>query len=124
LLQSQTELLELARRAAPGSRERSRGFRSSFLTGYAWRIGQRLAEVSREVDDAVAADERSAGNLPALADRASMVDEVFDAAFRPRSRPVRRLDSEGAASGAAAADRASLDRSALGDARGQLGRAG
>jgi hypothetical protein len=124
LLQSQTELLELARRAPPGSRQRSRGFRSSVLTGYAWRIGERLAAVSREVDDAVAHDARSSGTLPVLAARASMVDDVFDAAFRPRSRSVRQVDPHGLASGAAAADRASLGRATLGDLSGELGRAG
>jgi hypothetical protein len=124
LLQSQTELLDLARRSPPGSRQRSRGFRSSFLTGYAWRIAERLAAVSREVDDDVAAAPGAADSLPALADRASMVDEVFDAAFRPRTRPVRQVDPVGVASGAAAADRASLDRSCVGGQRGRLGAAG
>jgi hypothetical protein len=124
LLQSQTELLELARRAPPGSPQRSRGFRSSFLTGYAWRIGQRLTAVSQSVEGDAENEAASSDSLPVLADRVALVDEVFEAAFRPRVRPVRQVDVAGAASGAAAADRASLDRSTLGGRPGELGRAG
>jgi hypothetical protein len=113
LVQAQTAMAAAARSAPPGSRARSRGFRSSFLQSYASRIGQRLDEVNEAVvaeseADAAAGHRRSI--LPVLASREEAVDEALDDLFGSLS--TRRLrggqDPAGWASGRFAADNAQL----------------
>ncbi len=109
LLQAQQALLAEGASAPPGARERSRGYRSSFLTAYAYRVGQRLAEVSADV----AADVSAASGvdvLPVLADRRRVVDETIDDLFGDLTSSRRRAPSDpaGWASGRRAADRARL----------------
>ncbi|HXH58210.1 DUF2786 domain-containing protein [Iamia sp.] len=109
LVQAQTALQELARRSTAGSRERSRGFRSSFLRGFAHRIGDRLEAAG---DAAVADVDRARGGalVPVLAAREAEVDEQMARLFpavtsRAGSRPV---DALGYRAGSAAAERADL----------------
>lgn len=107
------QVTEAMRRHGPQvdrwGRSRTRRFRSSFLAGFAQRIGERLeAEVRGQVA-AVEAGSRG-GLLPVLAAREAEVTQMFDALFpdvdrAPGSRQVR--DPEGWSAGRAAADLAS-----------------
>lgn len=121
-----------ARMLAEGSREdfrgrsRTRAFRSSFLTAYAHRIGERLREVMAAETEAAAPAAQSRGQalVPLMAARTERVEAVVGEWFplvRTKSTsPVR--DAEGWHVGRAAADRARLDgagpRAGLGRRRG------
>ena len=107
LVQAQIALQSESASAPPGSRTRSRGFRSSFLTGYADRIGERLRRVAEAVTDEVEADRAASGAtslLPVLASRSAMLDAEIERLFpkggdeadvgrrrriRPRTWPCR-----------------------------------
>ena len=109
LVQAQSALGDAGRHAPPGARTRSRSFKSSFLMGYANRVGDRLAEINRSVA-ATAEQETGRSVLPALVARASVVDEEMDRRFSDsvigRSRGVH--DPFGYHQGSAAADAARL----------------
>jgi hypothetical protein len=109
LVQAQGALDQLARDAEPGSRERSRGFRSSFLRGFAHRIGDRL----RIAGAATVADlDRSSGGalVPVMAERREAVDhQVAEMHPRLRTKHVSApSDRLGWYAGRQAADRADL----------------
>jgi hypothetical protein len=89
-------------------RARLRGYRQSFLVGYAARIGERLAEVARTAVERAVPD--AADLLPVLASREARVRGARERAF-PRTVRGRgfRVDSlAGWDSGRDAADRATL----------------
>ena len=114
LVQAESALREHARSAPPGSRARSRSFRSSFLMSYAQRIDARLTEVNRRVaSDAVA--EHGDALLPVLAARQDEVDDAVESMFGTVTSNVVRggRDSAGWALGASAADQARLNRADL-----------
>lgn len=124
LVQSTTAMIAAGAHQPAGSSRRSRGFRSSFLSAYAVRIGQRLVEATaateREARTGVTADA-----LPVLAARREAVDAALDEAFpRVTSRRIRPSDATGWHAGVAAADRARLGEGpTLGTTpRGALGR--
>jgi len=109
LVQAQVALRTAA--AAPSGRaERTRTFRSSFLVGYAYRVGERLAEINARVA-AAAVEETGRDIFPVLAHRSAQVeariDELFPRLGTFRSRAM--VDPEGWASGRMAADRAQLN---------------
>jgi hypothetical protein len=112
LVQAQTALGRAAAAAPPGSRTRSRSFRSSFLVSYATRIGQRLAQINEhvlaEVQETAASDGGSL--LPVLADRSSAIDDAVDQQFgHLTTSPISGgYDLAGWAAGSEAADRARL----------------
>jgi hypothetical protein len=119
LVQAQTALSAAGRQAPPGSRPRSRSFRSAFLVAYANRIGQRLDEINDAlVTEAEATSGRSV--LPVLRDRASIVDEAVDELFGELTSSTVRAgwDQAGWASGKLAADQAQLNFGNLDDAAG------
>lgn len=110
LVQAQTALT-----AATGS---SRSYRSSFLYAFAWRIGERLAEINDTVQRQ-ATVEHGTSFLPVLQSQAAAIDDFVDERYG-KLRTVRstaQADPAGWAGGRAAADRAKL-------AHGDLGRAG
>lgn len=106
LVQATAALLAEARQ--PGSHTRSRGFRHSFLTAFAVRIGQRLREAAAHaLHDAEV--EHGANLLPVLASRDEAVTRARDEAFpRLRHHRVSAQDPAGWVAGKLAADRASL----------------
>lgn len=131
LVQATSAVTREGSRHTGAGRSRTRSFRSSFLTSYAARIGERLREVTDAETEAAAArdeaDAQSAGSaqvggpsstrrsetalVRVLADRSSAVDDAVETMFprvvhRSMSLPQ---DREGWISGRAAADRASLD---------------
>lgn len=110
LIQVEAALAADARGVAAGSHRRSRSYRSSFILGYARRVGQRLQAARQASLDRAATDA-----LPVLAvdDRATA--ELFDRLVG-RTTVLRSSgwsDAVGAAAGALAADRASLRESGL-----------
>ena len=110
LVQAQVALRAATAAAAPGSPERTRTFRSSFLLAYAYRVGERLEAINAHVA-AEAEAETGRSVLPVLAARSSIVDarvsELFPRLGTMRSRAT--VDPEGWASGRMAADRARLN---------------
>ncbi len=109
-----TSLLVQANRAmlAAGRedrRARQRGFRSSFLSAYAVRIGQRLEACT--ADQVSAADADEGGRLlPVLAARDDAVEDAVEKMFGGSlvHRPTRISDPRGWVAGHAAADLADL----------------
>jgi hypothetical protein len=110
LIQAQTAMHSAASTAPPGTRTRSRGFRSAFLTAYAQRVAERLDEINNSVVADVASRTGQA-ILPVLAARSAKVDSTVNDAFgQLRTADVRRrFDTAGWESGRRAADRARLN---------------
>lgn len=111
LLQAQRSLQRAAAAAPPGAHTRSRRFRSSFLTSYAGRIGERLEEINthvrREAEAGTGAD-----LLPVLASRSMAVDADVERRFGDLTSQSIRVgrDAAGLVAGRMAADRAELAR--------------
>ena len=116
LVQSQAALQSEASRAGPGSRTRSRSFRSSFLLAFTHRVDQRLAEVNAAVAATVDA-EHTESLLPVLAARDRAVhDQVAELFGSLQSSAVRRgSDAAGWVRGTMAADLAQLNFGDLSD---------
>lgn len=110
MVQSQTAFNAEAQHTSAGSRPRSRGYRSSFLTAYAIRIGQRLSE-QREAATAQAVSDA----LPVLAADKAAVADMFDQLFgdSTRSMSFSASDRAGWAAGDDAAERARLSSDQL-----------
>ncbi|MFV0523515.1 MAG: DUF2786 domain-containing protein [Acidimicrobiales bacterium] len=125
LVQAQRELEQVGAAAGAGDRRRSRGYRSSFLHAYAQRIGVRLDEVNRRIEDEVGRDIGDAAGpgvgpggqlLPVLAERSQAVQQAVVERFPhlTRSRATMVTDRHGWLAGQAAADRAELNPTRLG----------
>ncbi|MFE3319610.1 DUF2786 domain-containing protein [Nocardia sp. NPDC059195] len=86
---------------------RSRHYRKAFLTAYASRIGERLAEAA----EATIADSPDRAHLlPVLASHQQRVDKAFDTYFATvRTRGITIRSAEGWTAGTEAADRADVD---------------
>jgi hypothetical protein len=117
LVQVQRAMAEAAANAPPGTRTRSQAYRSAFLTSYAVRIAERLAEVNRVV---VAEAETTHGSslAPVLASRRDRVDDALDERFGSRLGQFRvrqGFDAAGHVGGRLAADRAQLHFGDIGD---------
>jgi hypothetical protein len=122
LVQSQMAMQAEAAVGGPGSRVRSRSFRSSFLLAYAHRIEERLEAVSCSVESE--ADATNEGSLlPVLAARSDVVDAAIDELFGElRAAPVRGgTDGFGWTRGRMAADVAQLNLGDLDAAANQSG---
>jgi hypothetical protein len=90
-------------------RNTTRSFRQSFLTAYAYRIGERLDAATEEVDREMTASVGAAQLLPVLAARDDAVRDAFERQFPELTQHATTINNrEGWASGRAAADRASL----------------
>lgn len=109
LVQAQSALQAETRSAPPGSRVRTRGFRSSFLQSFAVRIDQRLAAVNESVHRAAVA-ERGGELVPVLTARTAAVDTTVGEMFPHLStkRTSFPTDGLGWERGRQAADRARL----------------
>jgi len=120
LVQAQSALADAGRHAPPGARARSRAFKSSFLLGYANRVGDRLDEINRSVAEA-AEKETTRSVLPALIARADVVDEEVDRRFSDLTVGASRRghDPFGYHQGSAAADVAQLAFSNLAAGEGR-----
>ncbi|MGH9138580.1 MAG: DUF2786 domain-containing protein [Acidimicrobiales bacterium] len=89
-------------------RSRTRSFRSSFLAGFASRIGERLRQAGEAATESVDDDVRAAA-LPVLASMSDAVDEAVREAFpHLRRYGVSVSHAGGYVAGQLAADRANL----------------
>lgn len=120
LVQATTALVQAGSRRDPYGRSRTRSFRQSFLTSYAQRIGERLAEAAGAAERQAVADSPGTNLLPVLAARHRAVDEAVEEMFPELTQHAvsSARDREGWISGRAAADLASLHgrREVTGDA--------
>ena len=128
LVQANRAMTAAGRRTDQRGRSRTRGFRSSFLSAYATRIGERLQDAAQaqvaavEAESEMRADAGSGTSLVrVLEHRHEEVTEAIEELFPvvQRKGPRRPKDAEGWYSGLSAADRARLggEGQAL-DARG------
>jgi hypothetical protein len=110
LVQSQTALRAEGAKAGPGSRTRSRAFRSSFLMSFTVRIDQRLAEINAAVQRGAEAA-HNGSLLPVLAARDSAIDDAVREMFGELATDVVRggSDPAGWVRGKLAADLAHLN---------------
>lgn len=112
LVQATAAMAAAGRHTDATGRSRTRSFRSSFLVAFAWRIGQRLREVSTEAE-ADGVTEHGTGFLPVLARRDAEVETAVDAAFPALTRRAApTVDPRGWAAGTVAADLADLSAGA------------
>ncbi len=113
LVQATTALRREGSRTDRFGRSRTRSFRGTFLTGFAARIRERLAEVTRSETEAATAEARSSGAdlVPVLAARDQAVDEATQTLFPElvHSRLGSYNDAEGWHVGRSVADLAALD---------------
>jgi len=113
LVQAQAALNEIGRTDSPGSLCRSRSFRSSFLSGYASRIEQRLlAERDRVVEDF------GSDALPVIARVDSAVDDEVERLFGDGLSSVRSrtYNAQGWGTGVDVANKAWIRDAGLGSA--------
>jgi len=110
LVQATTAMLRAGSRTDGYGRSRTRSFRHSFLSAYASRIGQRLAEATGTQTAKAASEPTGRNLLPVLAARSEAVDEAVTAMFPKLTNHVMGsvTHREGWFSGLSAADRAIL----------------
>ena len=110
LVQATTAMMKAGSRTDGYGRSRTRSFRQSFLTAYASRIGQRLAEATGTQTTKAATEPAGRNLLPVLAARNEAVDEAVTAMFPEMTNHVvgTVTNREGWFSGISAADRAAL----------------
>jgi len=113
LVQATRTMTATGQRSVQGAHRRSRTFRSSFLTSFAMRIGERLRQTTAEEEQRVGAERGAAtgSRLPALIEREQRVTETLTELF-PRTVPTRSratYDAEGWRQGRQAADVANMD---------------
>ena len=110
LVQATTAMMKAGSRTDGYGRTRTRSFRQSFLTAYASRIGQRLAEATGTQTTKAATEPAGRNLLPVLAARNEAVDEAVAAMFPEMTNHVvgAVTNREGWFSGISAAERAAL----------------
>jgi Protein of unknown function (DUF2786) len=110
LVQATTAMMQAGSRIDGYGRSSTRSFRQSFLTGYASRIGQRLAEATGAQTTKAATEPAGRNLLPVLAARNEAVDEAVTAMFPELTNHVvgSFTHREGWLSGLSAADHAAL----------------
>lgn len=110
LVQATTTMTRQGSRTYRGGGSRTRTFRQSFLLSYAHRIRERLTETTRQETETAAAEPGKRNLLPVLASRDEAVERATTAMFPHLTTHSAGTawDSEGWASGRAAADLATL----------------
>jgi hypothetical protein len=110
LVQATTAMMQAGSRTDGYGRSQTRSFRKSFLTGYASRISQRLAEATGAQTTKAATEPAGRNLLPVLAARSEAVEQTVAAMFPEMTHHVVRsvTHTEGWFSGLGAADRATL----------------
>jgi hypothetical protein len=110
LVQATTAMMQAGSRSDGYGRSRTRSFRQSFLTAYASRIGQRLAEATGKQTTKAATEHPDRNLLPVLAARNEAVDEAVAAMFPEMTHHALGsvTHTEGWFCGLSAADRAAL----------------
>lgn len=113
LLQATNTMTAAGKRSVQGAHKRSRTFRSSFLTSFAIRIGERLQETTEAEERSAAANFAGAPageRLPALIERDQDVAEATKKLFPQvvSTRARRTIDADGWVHGRRAADDADV----------------
>jgi len=110
LVQATAAMMKAGSRTDRYGRSSTRSFRQSFLTAYASRIGQRLAEATGTQTSKAATEPAGRNLLPVLAARTEAVDDAVAAMFPAITHHVMGsvTNREGWFSGLSAADRAAL----------------
>jgi hypothetical protein len=110
LVQATTAMMRAGARMDRYGRSRTRSFRQSFLTAYATRIGQRLAEATGTQITKASKEPAGQNLLPVLAARSQAVDAAVAVMFpvTVQHRAASITNREGWFSGLSAADRAAL----------------
>jgi len=110
LVQATAAMMQAGSRTDGYGRSRTRSFRQSFLTEYASRIGQRLAEATGTQTTKAATEPAGQNLLPVLAARNEAVDDAVAAMFPGMTHHAvgSVTNREGWFSGLSAADRAAL----------------
>jgi Protein of unknown function (DUF2786) len=110
LVQATTAMMHAGARRDAYGRSRTRSFRQSFLTSYAQRIGERLADSAGVAQQQAAAESPGTDLVPVLAARDSAVDQAADEMFPELTKRsvTSGSDREGWLRGRAAADLAPL----------------
>jgi hypothetical protein len=110
LVQATRAMTQAGQRRDTTGRSRTRSFRQSFLTGFAHRIGDRLAAATESATADALREGTGTDLVPVLAARDEQVTEAVQKTFSNLVRsPGGRINNlEGFHSGVAAADRASL----------------
>jgi hypothetical protein len=110
LVQATSAMMIAGSRTDDYGRSRTRSFRHSFLTAYASRFGQRLAEATGKQTTKAAAEPAGRNLLPVLAARSEAVDEAVTAMFPELTHHTAGAvtNREGWFSGLSAAERATL----------------
>jgi len=110
LVQATTAMMQAGPRTDGYGRSRTRSFRQSFLTAYASRIGQRLAQTTREETTKAASEPAGQSLLPVLAARSEAVDDAIAVMFPQVTNHVMGpgTNREGWFAGFSAANRAAL----------------
>lgn len=125
LVQATTAMMQAGSRRDAYGQTRTRSFRQSFLTSYAQRIGERLADAAGVAQRQAAAESPGTDLVPVLAARDSAVEHAVDEMFPELTkRAVTSVtDREGWLRGRAAADLAALHgrREVSGDRAGSEG---
>jgi hypothetical protein len=110
LVQATTAMMQAGSRRDAYGRSRTRSFRQSFLTSYAQRIGERLADATGTAERQAAAESPGTDLVPVLAARDSAVGQAVDEMFPEltKRKVTTANDHEGWLRGRAAADLATL----------------
>jgi hypothetical protein len=110
LVQATTAMMHAGSQRDAHGRSRTRSFRQSFLTSYAQRIGERLADSAGAAQQQAAAESPGTDLVPVLAARDSAVDQAVDEMFPELTQHsvTSASDQEGWLRGRAAADLAPL----------------
>jgi hypothetical protein len=113
LVQATAAMTRAGRIEQAGGRARSKTFRQSFLAAYAFRIGERLAEITQEQTEVARTELGDDRLLPVLASRQQDVEDRFAELFPSvtKGRSIRVGDRMGWASGRGAADQATFGTS-------------
>jgi hypothetical protein len=109
-VQATTAMMHAGAQRDAYGRSRTRSFRLSFLTSYAQRIGERLADSAGVAQQQAAAESPGTDLVPVLAARDSAVEDAVDEMFPELTKRsvTSGTDREGWLRGRAAADLAPL----------------
>ena len=113
LLQATNTMTAAGQRSVQGAHRRSRSFRASFLSAFAFRIGERLQEATDVEERSATAEFGGAARgerLPALVERDQHVTDTYERLFPQvvQTRSRTRFDREGWHHGRQAADQADM----------------
>lgn len=120
LVQAVNIMLSHGTQVDASGRNRTKSFRRSFLSGFAWTVSSRLTEATNQAS--AAADDASSGSvLPVLASRKASVDDEVEERFSKLGRLKTSVSNyDGIAAGNHAGNQADLGQERVGARRAPL----